>query len=342
MVPARPAFIGSDGWVRSKAWHWVFSSKLNTIARAGGFTYSPTTSTSLASKCGSLLTLNVSTRHGFKLWSAQIVATASLPIPTRAARVRVLHCVDPSAGRSLCVSRNTSSTMPGGRLDLRPRPLAITPTPPVPCSANRERHRRTVSESTSQRRAISSLATPSLAHNSPRACITCRCGNDVDAAIRSNSARWASLTGNAAAVITGILQNTVLIHRQTTRGSPGQRHGPSPLSSPGCSSSQEDLRDTFPSSSSGSVDWYSRRVAVLYGSRRSRLGCLPHMDQFARNVGILAGQCHYCHHPVPSCRGRTGHGQTSQDTGPHRAAGVRCPDPLGRFCGRGPRYGVGL
>src|ERR1700677_3246420 len=217
MVPARPAFIGSDGWVRSKAWHWVFSSKLNTIARAGGFTYSPTTSTSLASKCGSLLTLNVSTRHGFKLWSAQIVATASLPIPTRAARVRVLHCVDPSAGRSLCVSRNTSSTMPGGRLDLRPRPLAITPTPPVPCSANRERHRRTVSESTSQRRAISSLATPSLAHNSPRACITCRCGNDVDAAIRSNSARWASLTGNAAAVITGILQNTVLIHRQTAR-----------------------------------------------------------------------------------------------------------------------------
>src|SRR6202142_818869 len=220
MVPPRPAFIGSDGSLRSKAWHWVFSSKLNTTARAGGFTYSPTTSTSLASKGGSLLTLNVSTRHGFKLWSAQIVATASLPIPTRAARVRVLHCVDPSAGRSLCVSRNTSSTMPGGRLDLRPRPLAVTPTPPVPCSANRERHPRTVSESTSQRRAISSLATPSLAHNSPRACITCRCGNDVDAAIRSNPARWASLTGNAAAVITGILQTTVLIHSQTTRQRP--------------------------------------------------------------------------------------------------------------------------
>src|SRR5271156_4405179 len=216
MGPARPAFIGSDGWVRSKAWHWVFSSKLNTIARAGGFTYSPTTSTSLASKCGSLLTLNVSTRHGFKLWSAQIVATASLPIPTRAARVRVLHCVDPSAGRSLCVSRNTSSTMPGGRLDLRPRPLAITPTPLVPCSANRERHRRTVSESTSQRRAISSLATPSAANSRPRACTTCRCGNDVEVAIRSKSARSVSLTGKATAVITGILQTTALFHRRTT------------------------------------------------------------------------------------------------------------------------------
>jgi hypothetical protein len=64
------------------------------------------------------------------------------------------------------------------------------------------------------------LATPSLAHNSPRACTTCRCGNDVDAAIRSNSARWVSLTGNAAAVITGILQTTALIHRRTTRVEP--------------------------------------------------------------------------------------------------------------------------
>jgi hypothetical protein len=34
-VPARPRFIGSEGWVRSSAWHWVFSSKLNTTARAG-------------------------------------------------------------------------------------------------------------------------------------------------------------------------------------------------------------------------------------------------------------------------------------------------------------------
>jgi hypothetical protein len=88
--------------------------------------------------------------------------------------------------------------MPDGRLDLRPRPLAITPTPPVPRSANRERHRRIVPESTPQRRAISSLATPSLAHNSPRACITCRYGNDVDVAIGSNAARWLSLTGDAA------------------------------------------------------------------------------------------------------------------------------------------------
>jgi hypothetical protein len=23
IVPARPGFIGSDGWVRSSAWHWL-------------------------------------------------------------------------------------------------------------------------------------------------------------------------------------------------------------------------------------------------------------------------------------------------------------------------------
>jgi hypothetical protein len=34
-VPARPGLSGRLGWVRSSAWHWVFSSKLNTAARAG-------------------------------------------------------------------------------------------------------------------------------------------------------------------------------------------------------------------------------------------------------------------------------------------------------------------
>ncbi len=60
MVPARPGRRGRLGWVRSNAWHWVFSSKLNTTARCGGFRYRPTTSTSLASKSGSLEILKVS------------------------------------------------------------------------------------------------------------------------------------------------------------------------------------------------------------------------------------------------------------------------------------------
>ena len=35
IVPARPGTIGRLCWVRSIAWHWVFSSKLNTTARLG-------------------------------------------------------------------------------------------------------------------------------------------------------------------------------------------------------------------------------------------------------------------------------------------------------------------
>lgn len=38
-VPARPAFIGSPGCVRFKAWIWLFSSQLSTTACSGGFSY---------------------------------------------------------------------------------------------------------------------------------------------------------------------------------------------------------------------------------------------------------------------------------------------------------------
>ena len=69
--------------MRSTAWHWVFSSKLNTTARLGGFRYSPTTSTGLSSKCGSLLTLNVATFHGLRLWSVQTLAIVFLLRPSR-------------------------------------------------------------------------------------------------------------------------------------------------------------------------------------------------------------------------------------------------------------------
>src|SRR5665811_2430411 len=90
IVPARPGTMGRLGWVRSIAWHWVFSSKLNTAARAGGFIYRPTTSTSFSSKCGSLETLKESTRQGLRLWSAHTRAIASLPIPKRLANDRVV------------------------------------------------------------------------------------------------------------------------------------------------------------------------------------------------------------------------------------------------------------
>src|SRR5262249_24914230 len=42
IVPARPFFIGSEGWVRSRAWTCDFSSTHNTTDWSGGFRYKPT------------------------------------------------------------------------------------------------------------------------------------------------------------------------------------------------------------------------------------------------------------------------------------------------------------
>ena len=63
--PSRPFFKGSSGCVRSSAWIWLFSSKLNTAAFSGGSRYRLTTSMSFSSKRGSVLSLNVRTRCGF-------------------------------------------------------------------------------------------------------------------------------------------------------------------------------------------------------------------------------------------------------------------------------------
>jgi hypothetical protein len=67
-------------------------------------------------------------------------------------------------------------TVAAGNDGLRPRPFAITPTPALPRSTNRRHHRRTASASTPQRRAISSFASPSAAHNNARACSSSQTG----------------------------------------------------------------------------------------------------------------------------------------------------------------------
>src|SRR5437867_9083015 len=66
IVPARPFFMGRPGWVRSRAWIWLFSSNDSTSACSGGFRYRPTMSSSFSAKRGSLLSLKVSTRCGFR------------------------------------------------------------------------------------------------------------------------------------------------------------------------------------------------------------------------------------------------------------------------------------
>jgi hypothetical protein len=154
-VPARPLFIGRDGWVRSRAWTWVFSSKLNTTARSGGFRYRPTTSMSLASKSGSLEILKPSTRHGLRPCFRQIRATVSLPIPCRSPIVRVLQCVESSSGRTWSVSCTTASSTCAATHDRRPRPPAIRPTPVTPSASNRRRHARTEFDAAFTWRAVS-------------------------------------------------------------------------------------------------------------------------------------------------------------------------------------------
>ena len=65
---------------------------------SGGFRYSPTTSTNFSSKRGSLDSLNVSTRCGFKPHANHTRCTVSFETPTGSAIVRQLQCVWP-AGR---------------------------------------------------------------------------------------------------------------------------------------------------------------------------------------------------------------------------------------------------
>jgi len=96
----------------------------------------------------------------------------SLLTPATAASDRVDQCVAPPGGVPVRVRSNTRSTVSGGSHGLRPRPVATFPIPSIPLSANRLRQARTVSASTWQRRAITSFATPSAAHNSALACTT--------------------------------------------------------------------------------------------------------------------------------------------------------------------------
>lgn len=138
-------------------------------------------------------------------WSLQMRATESFPIPNRLASVRVVQCVEVSSGVSSRVTRTTSATVPSGNHALRPRPLAITPTPATPCSAKRFRHRRTASGSTPDRRAISSFAIPSAAHSSAWAWVTWRWGNELDRAMRSSADRCSSDRGKGAATTVGML-----------------------------------------------------------------------------------------------------------------------------------------
>ena len=79
--------------VLSSACTELFSSTLNTTAFSGGFRYSPTTSCSFSSNRGSLLTLKVRTRCGFKPCDCHTRWTKLCVVPIARAIVRVDQCV---------------------------------------------------------------------------------------------------------------------------------------------------------------------------------------------------------------------------------------------------------
>src|ERR1700751_5184969 len=121
--------MGSDGWVRSSACTEDFSSMHSTIAFSGGLRYRPTTSISFSSNFGSLDSLNVWTRCGFKPRAAHTRCTVAGETPALAAIVRHDQWVWPS-GVEYLVRCTISSIFPGGIVALRP--LAPPPAPPPP------------------------------------------------------------------------------------------------------------------------------------------------------------------------------------------------------------------
>src|SRR5690349_7840649 len=88
-----PGIIGNAGCDRASAWHWDFSSTHRTTAPSGGFRYRPTTSKTLSTNSGSLLSLNVSARCGLSSNAFQIRPIEDLDNPLRSAIFARDQCV---------------------------------------------------------------------------------------------------------------------------------------------------------------------------------------------------------------------------------------------------------
>ena len=102
----------------------------STTAFSGGSRYSPTTSRTLASSCGSVENLNVSTRHGCRPQLRQIRETVANPMPSSAASSRLDQWVTPSrsgGGVNVAATTCASSTRRGRPDRLR---SCSAPSPP--------------------------------------------------------------------------------------------------------------------------------------------------------------------------------------------------------------------
>src|SRR4030043_632661 len=103
MVPQRPFFMGNPGWVRCRAWIWLFSSTQRTMALSGGLRYSPTMSVSFSVKRVSFDSLNRLVRWGCNPWASQMRWTIEWLTPWALAIVRRLQWVAPAGDRESVV-----------------------------------------------------------------------------------------------------------------------------------------------------------------------------------------------------------------------------------------------
>src|SRR5512132_4403233 len=88
-----PGIIGSTGWVRARAWIWLFSSTHDSTALSGGFRYRPTTSSTFQVYSGSADSLKVSARWGLSSKVRQIRPIVDSDRPDRSAIEARDQCV---------------------------------------------------------------------------------------------------------------------------------------------------------------------------------------------------------------------------------------------------------
>jgi hypothetical protein len=190
--------MGSIGWVRSNAWHWLFSSTHSTIAFSGGFRYSPTISRSFSMKNGSLDNLKYRCRWGCSPKVFHTRCTVDFEIPICLAIVRQLQWV-PSSGFVFSVLRisaaNRSSSM------LRGRPgRSSSYNPSMPCSTKRLRHLPTVSRVVDSCSAMWMFFIPCAAFRTILARSTCAWGKLRDEAKDSSCCFCSSVKTTGLAI----------------------------------------------------------------------------------------------------------------------------------------------
>src|ERR1700737_8588 len=132
--------MGNIGWLRSRAWIWLFSSTHNTTALSGGFRYRPTMSRTFSTKNGSVDSLKCRCRCGSSPNPCQMRCTVDLDNRVCFAICRTLQWV-PSWGFVSSVLRTNWATRssltgrgrPGAQLVVQPGYILFQkpPSPPA-------------------------------------------------------------------------------------------------------------------------------------------------------------------------------------------------------------------